>query len=79
MQVQIRIKEQLDPSWQDWFAPLQLRHEAAGTTVLTGVLPDQAALQGMLLAISRLSLTLLALDTSESRHDHSPPARKMSR
>jgi hypothetical protein len=60
----ICVKGQLDPSWQAWFAPLQISNEAAGTTVLSGSLPDQAALYGVLLKIHRLGLTLLALESS---------------
>jgi len=66
MRYQIRIKGHLDPCWQDWFAGLQIEHEPSATTLLTGSLPDQAALFGVLLKISRLGLTLLALETSEA-------------
>jgi hypothetical protein len=38
------LKGQLDASWQAWFAPFQISCEAAGTTVLSRPLPDQAAL-----------------------------------
>ena len=65
MRYHIRFKGQLDTSWQPWFAPLQIRSEAAGTTVLSGSLLDQAALYGVLLKIDRLGLTLLALESSE--------------
>jgi hypothetical protein len=62
----ICVKGHLDSSWQDWFAGLQIRNEASGTTVLSGPLPDQAALYGMLLQIDRLGLTLLSLESSET-------------
>ena len=65
MSYQIRVGGHLDPSWQEWFEGLELRHEEAGTTLLVGVLPDQAALQGILLKISRLGLPLLSLESSE--------------
>lgn len=63
MRYQIRIKEQLDPCWQDWFAGMQIREEPIGTSLLSGPLPDQAALFGVLLRINRLGLTLLSLET----------------
>ena len=69
MSYQIRIKGYLDPSWQDWLAGLQIVHESSGTTTLSGPLPDQAALFGVLLKISRLSLTLLSLQTNEVADD----------
>jgi hypothetical protein len=65
MNYRIRVAGHLDHSWQEWFEGLELRHEASGTTLLSGFLPDQAALHGVLLKISRLGLTLLALESSK--------------
>ena len=62
----IRIKGHLDSSWQSWFAPLHIEHETAGTTVLSGSLPDQAALYGALLKLDRLGLTLLGLESGQT-------------
>ena len=71
MYYHIRVKGHLDLSWQPWFADLQIRSEAAGTTLLSGPLPDQAALYGMLLKLNRLGLTLLALESGEAQLDAS--------
>ena len=60
----IRIQGHLDPSWQDRFAGLCLAQQEAGTTLLSGPLPDQAALYGVLLQLIRLGLVLLSLETS---------------
>jgi hypothetical protein len=74
MHYHIRVKGHLDFSWQPWFAGLQITREAAGTTVLSGSLPDQAALYAMLLKINRLGLTLLALEGSDTQHGASDAA-----
>jgi hypothetical protein len=66
MNYQIRIRGHLDLSWQDWLAGLQMVHEPSGTTLLSGPLPDQAALFGVLLKISRLGLILLSLEIHEA-------------
>ncbi len=66
MHYRIRVKGHLDSSWQSWFAPLQIEHEAVGTTVLSGMLLDQAALYGVLMKVHRLGLVLLALEGSET-------------
>jgi hypothetical protein len=66
MNYQIRIRGHLDLSWQDWLAGLQMVHEPSGTTLLSGPLPDQAALFGVLLKISRLGLILLSLEVHEA-------------
>jgi hypothetical protein len=63
MKCHIRIKEHLDPSWQEWIEGLQIIHEEGGTSLLSGRLPDQAALFGVLLKLRELGLTLLSLET----------------
>jgi len=65
MKCHIRIKEHLDPSWQEWMEGLQIVHEEDGTSLLCGKLPDQAALFGVLLKLRELGLTLLSLETRE--------------
>lgn len=65
MQYHIRVKGHLDSSWQTWFSGMQIGHEASGVTILSGSLPDQAALYGVLLKIARLGLTLVALESTE--------------
>ncbi|HEX6480583.1 MAG TPA: hypothetical protein VF043_17230 [Ktedonobacteraceae bacterium] len=65
MHISIRIQGHLDPSWQEWLENLQIVHEEGGTSRLSGLLPDQAALYGVLQKIDRLSLTLLLLERSE--------------
>ena len=65
MHVSIRIKGHLDPSWQQWLEELQIVHEEHGTSLLTGVLKDQAALFGVLKRIDHLSLTLLSLERTD--------------
>jgi hypothetical protein len=65
VQYHICVKGHLDASWQDWFAGLQIRNEPPGTTILSGPLPDQAALYGVLLKLNRLGVTLLSHQSGE--------------
>jgi hypothetical protein len=66
MQVSIHVKGHLDQSWQQWLEGLQIGQESDGTSRLFGSLRDQPALYGVLAKISRLSLTLISLETSET-------------
>lgn len=43
MRCHIRIKGQLDSSWQEWFERLKMVHEAEGTSKLFGSRRDQTA------------------------------------
>lgn len=62
---EIRIKEYLPQGWAVWFDGMRLTHEINGETLLTGCLPDQAALHGVLNQICSLGLTLISLNRSE--------------
>jgi hypothetical protein len=66
MYYSIRVQGHLDPGWQHRFEGLRIEHQAASAMLLSGTLPDQAALHGVLLQIVRLGLTLLSLETSEA-------------
>ncbi len=63
--VEIRVKGRLDPHWSDWFAGLSLAHSAQDETVLTGIVPDQAALYGLLARLRDLGLSLVSVDLRE--------------
>ena len=69
MHYRIHIKEHLDQSWQEWLEELQIVHEADGTSLLIGTLKDQPALYGVRAKISRLNLTLLSLERSDTTQD----------
>ena len=57
----IRIQGRLDPRWAARFDGLSMRHDADGTTVLSGLVTDQAALHGLLSRIRDLALPLIAV------------------
>jgi hypothetical protein len=58
---EIKIKGQLDPRWTEWFAGLELSHLNTDETLLSGMLPDQSALHGLLERIRDLNLTLVSV------------------
>lgn len=62
--VEIRIKEEIDEHWSDWFAGLVIRHTEQNETVLTGCIADQAALYGLLIKLRDLDLSLVAVSVS---------------
>ncbi len=58
---EIRVQGQLDDSWRSAFAGMQLARLDNGETQLSGSLPDQAALHGILERIRDLNLTLVSV------------------
>ena len=61
MTYEIRVGGRLDTRWAAWFDGLTLTHGGDGTTVLRGVVVDQAALHGVLQKVRDLGLPLLAV------------------
>ena len=60
---QIRIKGHLDETLAGWFEDLTVSNLEDGDALLSGPLPDQAALQGVLKRISNLGLTLVSVNS----------------
>ena len=58
---EIRVLGVLDSRWSAWFAGLDVASDAGGETTLTGPLPDQAALHGVLARVRDLGLPLIAV------------------
>jgi hypothetical protein len=63
---EVKIKGHLDPCWSVWFANLELIHLEGDETLLSGSLPDQAALHGLLERIRDLNLTLISVTSGGS-------------
>jgi len=63
---EIKIKGHLDAHWSDAFAGLKLTHLEGDETLLSGPLPDQAALHGVLERIRDLNIILISV-TGEKR------------
>lgn len=63
----IKVKGQLSADWCIWFDGMTITRDAAGATLITGPVADQAALYGLLRKVRDLGLTLLALSSGEPR------------
>lgn len=63
---EIKIKGHLEQRWSEWFLGLTLTHLEGNETLLSGLVPDQAALHGLLERIRDLNMTLISVTCSRS-------------
>ena len=66
---EIRVKGHLSSQWSVWFEGLEIENRSDGHAVLSGYLPDQAALYGVLKRMSNLGLALVSLECIEGGRD----------
>ena len=64
-QVEIRVKGRIDEHWSEWFDGLTIAHSGQDETILTGPIPDQAALYGLIAKIRNLGLSLRSVSCVE--------------
>lgn len=63
---EIRLEGHLDAHWTAWFDGLTVSHQDDGTTVISGPVPDQAALHGLLQRVRDLGLPLVSVRQIEA-------------
>jgi hypothetical protein len=63
---EIKVGGHLDEHWSEWLGDLAINHDDQGNTLLTGIIPDQAALHGILAQIRDLGIMLVSLRRIES-------------
>jgi len=67
----IRVEGRFDRRQADWFEGFDIQPVGEGETVLTGSLPDQAALHGLFKKLSDLGVSLISVNpTDEVRRDN---------
>ncbi|MEM7134573.1 MAG: hypothetical protein AAF702_50370 [Chloroflexota bacterium] len=59
---QFRLEGHLDEAWSEWLNGSEVEHCQDGTTLVTRVVQDQAALFGLLIKIRDLGLPLISLN-----------------
>lgn len=65
MRYEIRVRGILDERWSDWFGGLTVGSEGEDATLIAGIVPDQAALHGLLTKINDLGLVLVSVQRVE--------------
>ena len=84
---EIRLTGHLDAHWAAWFDGLAVTHDGDGTTVLSGLIVDQAALHGVLQRVRDLGLPLVSVtriepdrpDTTDDDGGPAPTTRRSNR
>lgn len=69
----IIVQGHLDTGWSEEFEGLLITHRSDGTSLLSGPLQDQSMVQGVLLKVCDLGLSLLSLTRIESEASDGTP------
>jgi hypothetical protein len=68
----IVVNGHVPPGWSVLCDGLEISHQLDGTTRLTGILPDQTALLGLLLRLRDLGLALVSINPSSVERNEKP-------
>jgi hypothetical protein len=63
---EIRVKGRLNVDWVAWFSGVTIKNVGEDEILLSGELPDQSALHGLLAQIRDLNLTLISVHLIEN-------------
>jgi hypothetical protein len=74
---EIRVHGQLDPCWSEEFAGFTMYQTESGETIISGLILDQAALNGLLNRLLGMNLILISVYRIES--GLSPGCKKTDR
>ena len=73
---EIRLEGHLGPELAGWFEGLSVTAEDDGTTLLAGLIADQAALHGVLRKIRDVGLPLISIAQVQLGEAHRPRSSK---
>jgi hypothetical protein len=65
LHVEVRVKGAVEKTWSDWFSGLGITETSPDKSTLSGDLPDQAALYGLLAKLRDLGFRLVSVQTDE--------------
>lgn len=57
---EIKVRGRLEPHWAEWFDLMNIEIES-DTTIISGLIADQPALQGLMEKISTLGLKVISI------------------
>ncbi len=64
---EIRVEGLIDVRWTEWFNGMDITYANNTETILTGQLPDQTALHGILEKIRDLGLNLISVSRIDGK------------
>ncbi len=73
------IKERLAADWSNEYEGMSVTYTSAGETQLSGFIPDQSALHGLLARIRDLNLTLISVNRISSDNYPQQDSRMLSK
>jgi len=67
---EIHVKGHINSKWSDWFGEMQAREDPSGETILSGNLPDMAAVYGVISRLGSLVIPLASVKCTEESDEN---------
>jgi hypothetical protein len=74
--IRLQVHGELSPAWSAVFGGLAVAPGAEGTTVMSGDLPDEAALHGLIAQVRDLGIQVVAVEAHLVGHDETAAERR---
>jgi hypothetical protein len=70
LRIELRVRGHISNQWSEWFGGLTINHSDPDETVLSGIIPDQTALYGVIARLRDIGLELTSVSSQNIKENN---------